>query len=411
MSRIPRLFWPLITTIILEFFLISLQVPETWLGVWPATTVVATLPIILSGAVWAGFTALERSVERPDALIELFSARSAILAHGQRVLRLWLTSLIPVFIGLAYASFRTLGQAGAGFIWWSYLVLAAINLLFCVSLGYLVGSVFAGWFSPLTASLVALIYLGAKWDLTSYVTTSYGYPDVTLNRVRVAILAGIATALFLLAITLPTTLAMRASRWAQPAQYAVPIGLGLVIAVAIVALHYSGPLQAGRQPPAATCHTGEVRVCLWPENSAWMDEVLALAERAQELSSYGLAMPTSLVESGLDELGPGDTEFSIKGGTTWFITGDWARAASYGLAEYCSDMSDEQMDSVSTSADELAAWIDNRLHPGARSPVQGGPLANPEEVWHFANNADEESQREWVHDRLATIEELSAICR
>lgn len=232
--------------------------------------------------------------------------------------------------GLAYVAVASFSRAGPGFLWPGYVLLGAAATIACAAIGHGVGRVTGSRFgAPVAAGagcLVLMMAFSSLIGLTSDGNAVLGDPAYSVAPDALASRAGLALGLALTAALVPSFLGGGRDRW-RPALRRWPAGIiGVAVVVAAVVMMPSQDVLKARAAPAdPLCSATAPRVCLWPEDRKYLDEVSALASRAGRLPSL-LRVPRTFYEQGLQPRtgATGASGFSLDNGSVsdglmWFV--------------------------------------------------------------------------------------------
>ena len=176
--------------------------------------------------------------------------------------------------------------------------------------------------------------------------------------------------------------------------------LGLALMPFVLA--YTGDLIVPRQlVKNGVCSDSNPRVCVAPEYSGVLDELVPLAQRFQTLEDYGFVVPDEYWQTGLEGDGSRVARFSMLKASTALVTDFWQNdLLSMNQAECEIDVTPESR----SRSMELMAWVE--LY------ARGGEFADIDMLWpeidreaiRQVSRQPEEYQRQWVKERLTEIQ-------
>ncbi|MER6943967.1 hypothetical protein ABT294_08090 [Nonomuraea sp. NPDC000554] len=380
---------------------------DTW-QVWPevsATTAFAAtrfaVAILAGAAAWsaqrdrrAGLRAqLDATARRPWQVESVHLLGTLIYAWAGLL-------LIAVVIELV-----VIARIGPGFLWPSYLLLALTSLTFSVAVGHLVGRLTTFRFAaPLVGLVMLVLGFVAPPNAPFELSVVTGPAKLVLSPGVMAARSVFAAVCLLLAVTLPSRVAAarRARESGRRGESRWQTTSVVLAAVATLAwLVFAGPLQMPRAPVAdPVC--GQVsagpRVCLWPENRAYLDEALLAATALRKAAGETVPLPAVFYDEGLRD-GPSFTALAV----TKPMIADMAIAAMPSFRG-CTDGSQTEVEQRLTAAGRIWVWLAARSN-GLRSVGDEPSFMLPPEVSTEVDAAltrPEPAQRVWIKEQLAT---------
>ncbi|MEU8760991.1 ABC transporter permease [Streptomyces sp. NPDC048659] len=255
-----------------------------WIGVWPEASVAAQIVTLFLGPVLAGVSAWQAGRASRAGMPEflLAAARPGWRAEAARLAATLTLGLLAYAIGCLTAAAVSLGEAGPGFLWPSYLLLGASTLVVFASVGHLAGRWWPSpGFTPVVCALgcfVSMLSLPFRFNVLA------GPPDTRLSLPALAVRLVIAAAFAVLAVTAPPP-ARRAGRRGTPPHVRGVAALAAVAVVAAVAVApAAGELRVERTaaadtPLCARADEDSPRVCVWPEHRTHLPELTEMARR------------------------------------------------------------------------------------------------------------------------------------
>lgn len=296
---------------------------QYWIGVWPEASVAAQIVTLFLGPVLAGVSAWQSGRASRAGMPEflLAAARPAWRIEAARLTATLTLGFLAYGIGCLTAAAVSLGDAGPGFLWPSYLLLGAATLIIFASVGHLAGRWWPSpGFTPIVCALGCFIsMLGLPFKFNVLV----GPPDTHLRPLPLAVRLFVALALAVLAVTAPP-LTRKAER--QILRRDLPLhmrGVAIVSAVgslvALFAAPAAGELRVER-PASATvplCDRADEhapRVCVWPEHRKYLPELTRMAQRLGRPAQPWVKAPNEFYEFGLRRTQWGDRGFDITEG-------------------------------------------------------------------------------------------------
>src|SRR5699024_9761021 len=101
-------------------------------------------------------------------------------------------------------------------------------------------------------------------------------------------------------------------------------GIAVPIAVMIVLLLVSPTGLVVHRPPLSSpvCSDGHPQVCVWPEDSAFLPEVVEMADRVAEATRDVMGVPERFVQYGVGDYDIINSfQFAAPGSGRWFTAG------------------------------------------------------------------------------------------
>ncbi|MEE1751835.1 ABC transporter permease [Streptomyces sp. SP18CS02] len=296
---------------------------QYWIGVWPEASVAAQIVTLFLGPMLAGVSAWQAGrssrAGMPDFL--LAAARPGWRIEAVRLGATLTLGFLAYGIGCLTAAAVSLGDAGPGFLWPSYLLLGAATLVIFASVGHLAGRWWPSpGFTPVVCALgcfISMLSLPFEFDVLA------GPPDTHLRPLPVAVRLLLALALAVLAVTAPP-LPQKAGRQMPRRKFprhtsAVAIVSAVSSFVALAAVPAAGELR-GERPASATeplCDRADEhapRVCVWPEHRKYLPELTRMAQRLDGPALPRAMGPYEFYEFGLRRTAWGDRGFDITEG-------------------------------------------------------------------------------------------------
>ncbi len=400
----------ILLTCIIEIVIILSRTRETWIGVWPQATIVAQLPLSITAPIWASYLAQITSRNRLIAFTHASNSHRPTIIHLTRLLKVMVMSIIPLLSGLLYVSFSNMPTHGDGFIWWSYVCLALCEILGTLSIALLIGTLASGWFAPVVTLFISYLWLVVSWDFSgSTISLVSGYPSTTINPIKLITLTFLVFAMCGIALTVATLLPLRQKAWITKTKFNVGISFSLIcLVVASIAFSLSGTMQQRRPAPSqSACTNTTITICVWPENRHRLPELTNLAENIANLTTYGFQVPSNMTERGLKPQATNSIPFSIKGGSTWFFTEDWADKILDQSTKICAKIPDKKFDQYFIAYNSLRMWLTYHIQDGKKSPLQGGPPGIDAEKIRKISLSPQKEQHQWVKTQLQVLHDVS----
>jgi hypothetical protein len=408
LRRSPMRWWlPVLIAVDLAVLLLR---PLTWIGVWPQASAAAQLPTFYFGlalapaAAWsAGRTA---RAEADELLLQM--PRPAWQREAVHLVAVWLYGLLAYLVGILVAAGVSLGRAGPGFLWPSYLLLGLSMITLCAGIGHLAGRLFRSRFvAPLVAVPVVFLNVALRLgpDHVFYVLS--GAVQLGLSAWAVATRLAVAVAVAALAVTV-IPLAERNDARRTPRRY-VPSATAFAATVAaVVALASGGALRHTRPAPAdPLCSAGTPRVCVWPDDRKYLPIASAMAHRLAELPPGLVDVPTTFYELGLRPEAESNTDFNTIF-DTWSIAQNMALTVSAATmpTTNCS-VAEADQEQYFAAVFEFDQWLSERAFGGPQpSYIHGGPPGIDEATIHHLTTEPESRQTDWIRQRLDRMRSL-----
>ncbi|GAA4885602.1 DUF7224 domain-containing protein [Kitasatospora terrestris] len=294
-----------------------------WIGVWPEASVAAQVVTLFLGPVLAAVSAWQagRSSRAGMPEVLLAAARPTWRMEGVRLAATLTLGFLAYGLGCLAAAGVSIGEAGPGFLWPSYLLLGASTLVVFASVGHLAGRWWpSSSFTPVVCALgcfISLLALPFKLNVLA------GSPDVHLRPLPVALRLCWAIALAVLAVTappLPTRAKNRMPSRGLPRKVRwVALAAALCSLVALGGVAGAGELRTERPATAATplCDRTDShapRVCVWPEHRKYLPALVLMAQRLGATGQSWVVVPEEFDEFGLQRTAHGDRGFDITEG-------------------------------------------------------------------------------------------------
>ncbi|MFD7575388.1 ABC transporter permease [Streptomyces sp. NPDC056534] len=298
---------------------------QYWIGVWPEASVAAQIVTLFLGPVLAGVSAWQagRSSRAGMAEAMLAAARPGWRVEAARLGATLTLGFLAYGIGCVTAAVVSMGDAGPGFLWPSYLLLGAATLIIFASVGHLAGRWWPSpGFTPVIAALgcfISMLALPFKFNVLA------GPPDTYLRPLPVAVRLLLAVALAVLAVTAPsrTSKAARQMPRRKPPRStrAVVLGSAVCSFAALAAAPAAGELRVERpassvSPVCERADKSAPEVCVWPEHRKYLPELTRMAQRLAEPTQSWVKVPDEFYEVGLRRGQLGDRGFDIAEGHT-----------------------------------------------------------------------------------------------
>ncbi|MEV7427767.1 MULTISPECIES: DUF7224 domain-containing protein [unclassified Streptomyces] len=296
---------------------------QYWIGVWPEASVAAQIVTLFLGPVLAGVSAWQAGRSSRSGMPEflLAAARPGWRIEAARLAATLTLGFLAYGVGCLTAAAVSLGDAGPGFLWPSYLLLGAATLIIFASVGHLAGR---WWPSPgFTPVICALGCFISMLALPFRLNVLAGPPDTYLRPLPLAVRLFLALALAVLAVTAPPltrTVERQMPRRKLPRHMGgVVVGSVVCSLIALAMLPAAGELRVERSASATAplCDRAEEsapRVCVWPEHRKYLPDLARMAERFDRLAQPGIKSPREFYEFGLRRGELGDRGFDIAEG-------------------------------------------------------------------------------------------------
>lgn len=336
-----------------------------WIGVWPEASVAAQIVTLFLGPVLAGVSAWQAGRSSRAAMPEflLAAARPGWQIEAVRLAATLTLGFLAYGIGCLTAAAVSLGDAGPGFLWPSYLLLGASTLIIFASVGHLAGRWWpSAGFTPIVCALgcfISMLALPFKFNVLA------GPPDTHMNPLPVALRLLCALALAVLAVTAPP-LKRKAERQTPRRKSprhvrGIAVGAVVVALTALASTSAAGELRVERPSSATTplCDRADEsapRVCVWPEHRKYLPELTRMAQRLDHTQQSWIKTPAVFYEFGLRRTDLGDRGFDIAEGhvrTAAIAMSDQVFTESFGD---CSPPEDERR--AWQSMDNIALWLE-----------------------------------------------------
>lgn len=336
-----------------------------WIGVWPEASVAAQVVTLFLGPVLAGVSAWQAGRSSRAGMPEFLvaAARPGWQIEAARLTATLTLGFLAYGVGCLTAAAVSLGDAGPGFLWPSYLLLGASTLIIFASVGHLAGRWWpSAGFTPVVCALgcfISMLTLPFKFNVLA------GPPDTHVNPLPVALRLLCALALAVLAVTAPP-LRRRAERRTPRRnlpRHVRGIAVGAVVCslTALAAVPAAGELRVER-PASATAplcdraDEGAPRVCVWPEHRKYLPELTHMARHLERTGLPWVKVPSVFHEFGLRRTDLGDRGFDIAEGqvrTAAIAMADQVFTASFGQ---CRPPPDERR--AWQSVDNIHLWLE-----------------------------------------------------
>ncbi|MFJ4770816.1 ABC transporter permease [Streptomyces uncialis] len=338
-----------------------------WIGVWPEASVAAQVVTLFLGPVLSGVSAWQAGRSSRAGMHEtvLAAARPFWRIEAARLAATLTLGFLAYLFGCLTAVVISVGEAGPGFLWPSYLLLGASTLIIFASVGHLAGRWWpSAAFTPVVCALgcfISMLALPFKFNVLA------GPPDQHLRPLPVAVRLLFALGLAALAVTAPPlrrSAARQMPRRVSPLHVrGVAIGSAAVSLIALAAVPAVGELRVERPASATTplcerARTSAPQVCVWPEHRKYLPELSGMAERLGRPTQPWLKSPDTFHEFGLKRSRWGDRGFDIAEGhvrTAAIAMADRVFIESLGL---CTPPRQERR--VWQAMDNIRLWLEYR---------------------------------------------------
>lgn len=384
-----------------------------WLGSWPETAVWTAIPMAyLASFVAAGSAMTHRA--RMGSQMGRFVDASARRPWQPRLLDLVVSvlvlGLLPVFSAALGAAAATAVAGGQGRYLVEYPFGAA--LLACASVA--LGRTVAGLVRSRAAGPPTAFAVGLFVGIYANPTPPSSRPWLTANPVVLAWLVALVAVLLVASELLTGGVGIRPRR---PGALAArrTAGVCALIAAMVGAFFFStAPRQVERQAgPSPECRTTDAgsSLCVWPDDTRFLDVLLDQAGRLDGLSAALSLGPWSIEEPGLHGHGPQGSDRVVVepvslGDGMWLTASSMSYALVNSLSAGCDvpDQSDEEWREswirVSATLEVLTTYLRGAPHPEA---VWSPPSAEDDAVQSITTDVlglTDEEQHAWLIDAL-----------
>ncbi|MFC4058671.1 hypothetical protein ACFOWE_10220 [Planomonospora corallina] len=285
---------------------------QGWYLVWPeASVMAANAATYFAAAVLAGMAAwsAQRGVRYGMRDQLLLVARRPWQVESAHLLAILVYAWSGLLVFAAVAVLAASGSAGPGFLWPSYLLLVFTTLTVCVASGYVAGRLRP---SRITAPVVAVAVIVVQFLTPTNAPFDF---SVVTGPARLELNSGVLLARSVLAAAVVCLAVLLPFLWNRPRASrirlaALPVGMAGLLAWVVL----SGPLQIARTPPGeplcAAPGPDLPRVCLWPENRAYLETALEAVRRISHAAGGAVALPEVYYDEGLKPDGAGYPYFT-----------------------------------------------------------------------------------------------------
>jgi len=359
--------------------------------------------ILLGGAVaWVSSRRSKTGILQ-DATV---ARRSPFAVNAVDVTIVLIYAVLPFLIAVVAVSLRNVGPAPDGWLWPGYLVPAVAVLATCAAtshvLGYLTSSTLLAVLSGAGASLIIAFYTAMPIAAP---------PELRPAWEHVGALCAAAAFSLAVALVVPVFVVGRRPEPASGRTRALALGAtALAVLVALVAASSSGPSQVTRPAPthlACAGVEGESRVCTWPDHAAYLDELVPLARRANQVAAGVFPPESTFYEFGLeDNTGAKSFKVLAQGHGLWFTAGGMADTFinRVTLRHFCTAASESDDAKRTRDITNLEYWLQSRIYggnqPGDVVDVGGSPDTSEARA---ALRRSGEEQRVWGEATLSGI--------
>src|SRR5699024_5291723 len=121
------------------------------------------------------------------------------------------------------------------------------------------------------------------------------------------------------------------------------------------------------RPPLSSpvCSDGHPQVCVWPEDSAFLPEVVEMADRVAEATRDVMGVPERFVQYGVGDYDIINSfQFAAPGSGRWFTAGDLASTVvnAQTAPDFCESASQDQQDERTRQIHELLYWLQTHAY-------------------------------------------------
>jgi hypothetical protein len=234
-----------------------------------------------------------------------------------------------------------------------------------------------------------------------------------ISTTRLAAAVVIAIASLILAVWVPARVVTTTSSRAR-SRYRVAAAIAAIgCTVAVIASPMVGPVQVPRAAPSApTCSTTTPRVCVWPEDSAYLPLLTPVAERVADASDGVLTVPDEFMQEGLASSPEAGNTF------TWLALDAGVWQASEGLADAvlnttympanCWPVTDAGWDKRRNLSNQLRYWLTARGYEDGRPVAFHGTFDDTASA-QAALKGDEASQKLWAAGIVQQIKDMPCV--
>ena len=379
----------------------------SWVGDWPRASAAALRPVVFLGPLFAAGAAWAAARSGLPGVADRMrgSARAGWVLDAAQLVSSAAVGLGGYLVGVAYVALASISRAGPGFVWPGYLLLGAAVTIACAAIGHGVGRATGSLFgAPVVAGagcLVLMMAFSSLLGLTSQGNVVLGDPAYSVTPDAIATRALLALGLAAAAVTVPSLVGRGPGRWRPTLQSWSGGAVGLTaVAAATLLLPTHNVLEVRASPADPVCSATVPKVCLWPEDRKYLDDVTALALRAERLPPL-FRVPRAFYEQGLQpHTALNDAnDFSLDNGSVsnglmWFVAitmeGDVWTSTFGARACFPASMSQNSYNTLEHAAFLLTQWLTTRIFGGVQPPtVFGGPPGvDPVAVGHLAKEPE-----------------------
>lgn len=402
--------WAPLPMTALAVLLLALR-PSYWVGNWPETGAAAQVPAFYLSALAAGASAWMSGATARHGLLEQ-TAAAPIPAAKVEIHRLGAAAIllfVPYVLGQAVAFVATVRTFPAGFhLWVGYFLMGAFTVLLAVVWGWTAGRFFPSGYAALVAMLSWFLveaYSGTSTGMSVLDGPAWKEPSIGGTLVRLAVLGVFVAAV----VCSPRGPDLRRTSWKAFAQAAAGLALTIAAIVATTGV-------ADRPPPRdPLCVAGQIEMCLWPENSAYVPLVHSVDARVTALRGQW-RIPARLYEYGLKQrsvdydgrsLTQLEGDFQISEGNRWSL----ALGVSEVIVRETLDSCDWNAITAARdfTAEALRRWVELHLANGSTPEYRTSEVSQEMRLaWSSASTAFREltprQQSAWVQERLDHLE-------
>ncbi|MCG5220571.1 DUF7224 domain-containing protein [Streptosporangium sp. KLBMP 9127] len=268
-----------------------------------------------------------------------------------------------VVVSLVVAAITSPG-APAGFLWPGYLLLALSALVVCTALGHTVGNLMRSRLAAPLAATIAFVLL----FLLRAMVPSFGpalvepSPSAVLSRM----LLGVACVAAALLSGHDSTVRGRRLLHHRGLTWGLPLVAGLIVVIA------TGPMQQLRpSPPDPVCAPVPAgpRVCVWPENAAYLGAVQTAVARVAQVTTGIIPQPDLVLDAGLAiPHGKRIIVIEVDGGLTEESFIQMMAFTVFDRSRDCVARSRQEFQPVDAARNQLVTWIRAAAWQGLGDP-------------------------------------------
>ncbi|WP_409074657.1 hypothetical protein [Micromonospora chalcea] len=391
-----------------------------WFGVWPDTGAAAQIPTYLLGlivaacAAWAADAPLRHNMQEQIKAAAISPAR----LEGLRLVATALILSLPYLVGQAVAFSLTARTFPPGVhLWFGYFLVGLFVTILSVVIGWACGKFIGTTFGAVVAALGWLLLVALSSNVSDFVVMS-GSPEVTVDLVAIVTRLALIAAIFVVFIVVPVV--GRPSRRVALALISTAVSLGIVLTA-------TSTVVQRKAPASASCVSGRIKLCVWPEHEKYLPSLTSVGERVEVLPGV-FAVPPQMNEFGIDpvkiirkngtvgviespNMAP---SFRVIEGSRWSYSGEIAKAIlvhtyrKFGRCRWDAISSTDQERSLA-----LDAWMETYLAGGGRPDYRTNAPAEVKDSWEvgrrIANEELVEFQFRWAEE--AVVELGTRYCR